>query len=353
MDIKKYAFKAKEFLYNEWLFFLSLIIFFATSIYLKRVPQISKDEMEVLFILTMFFITIKGLENSGFLTYLAAKMERGSFLHIKLILLTFFISSFITNDVALVTVVPLTLALNIKNKDLLVILEAITANGAELFPFGSPQNLYIYWHYNLSFLEFIKTMAPFVAAMFVFVMTAATIIPFKVYEKRTLSVHIKKREVYPYLFFFILIVMTIIKIVPLYTAFVVFFYSLLLNREALKIDYMLLLIFLLFFGIADNLSTIFSQVLNHPHHIFFLSLLLSQLMSNVPATLLLAEFTQEWKALLWGVNVGGYGLLWGSLASLIAYRLYTGKFGDRGRFLAKFLLLNFLALFVGVAAYYY
>ena len=73
---------------------------------------------------------------------------------------------------------------------------------------------------------------------------------------------------------------------------------------------------------ADNLKTILSSEINHAGHIFLFSALASQVMSNVPASLLFAEFTQKWQALLWGVNAGGFGSLFGSLANLIAYRIY-------------------------------
>ena len=341
----------RAFLAKEWLFFLSLFLAVASSLFLWRLPRISSDELEVLFILSMFFITIKGLEQSGFLKAVALWLEQGRWTALKLLLGTFAISMFVTNDVALVTMVPLTLLLNIERKELLVILEAIAANGAALFPFGSPQNLYIYWHYDVSFWEFVAVIAPFVIVSLLFVLLAAAFFRFNVTPRRE-PIHFHRRKAFAYLALFILVILTILKVLPLFVAFVVFFYALMLDQKALTIDYLLLATFLLFFAIADNFSYYFNHQLHAPQHVFLLSLALSQIMSNVPATLVMANFTSNWQALLWGVSVGGYGILWGSLASLIAYRFYSQKFGGGLSFLVKFLTLNYAALLVTALCYF-
>ena len=92
----------------------------------------------------------------------------------------------------------------------------------------------------------------------------------------------------------------------------------------------------------------------HSHHVFLLSSLLSQVISNVPAALLVADFTDKWKPLLWGVSVGGFGSLLGSMANLIAYRLYQknreGK--DRVRFLIRFHVVSYGMFFIGWLIYW-
>jgi Na+/H+ antiporter NhaD/arsenite permease-like protein len=74
-------------------------------------------------------------------------------------------------------------------------------------------------------------------------------------------------------------------------------------------------------------------------------------MSNVPAALFLSEFTNQWKALLWGVNVGGFGTLIASMANLIAYKIYLSRRKNQKGFLWKFHLVSFLFLAVGIITY--
>jgi len=139
--------------------------------------------------------------------------------------------------------------------------------------------------------------------------------------------------------------------VPAGVAVIIF--ALIFDRKVLRIDYALLLSFFFFFGIADNLKLILASELSHSGHIFLFSALASQVMSNVPATLLFAKFTSNWQALLWGVNAGGFGSLFGSLANLIAYKIYITHEGRNSvaGFTAKFLILGYLSLFVSMGLY--
>ena len=299
--------------------------------------------------LLTLFVTIKGFEQSALLKALARYFEKGRFVGIKLIIGTFILSMFVTNDVALVVMVPLTLLLEIEKRDWIVILEALSANAAALFPYSNPQNLYIYWHYHIDPWTFVQTIAPFSLLFFVAIVGVAALLNPKVYKKRALKVTIKK-EAWHFVAFFIVIILTILKILPLFIAALVLLYAIFLYPEALKIDYFLLFTFLLFFGISDNFRSLFAQELASPHHIFLSSVSLSQLISNVPAAIIMADLTSHWQGVLWGVNVGGYGVLWGSLANLIAFKLYIKKYQNRA-FLGKFLFLNFLALFYGIALY--
>ncbi len=121
-----------------------------------------------------------------------------------------------------------------------------------------------------------------------------------------------------------------------------------------SVDYALLLSFLFFFGIAENLKIILAAEMNHSGHIFLFSALVSQVMSNVPAALLFAKFTSNWQALLWGVNTGGFGSLFGSLANLIAYKFYIthgGKNNSAG-FTLKFIAMGYAAFFISIGLYF-
>ncbi len=340
-----------SFLIKEWLFILSLTLFIISSLYLKRFPYYSTDEMEVLYILYMLFIVIKGFERSGFLKALSLRLESGKFLSLKLIFGTFLIAAFITNDVALIVMVPITLMMDIKQKDLLIILESIAANAAALFPFSNPQNLYIYWHYNLNLTEFIKTISPFCTFFLIVLLFLAFFIKSPKQTPIVKKLHLN-RKIKNYIALFVLMILTVTKILPLYVASLVFFYAIYADFRSLKVDYFLLATFFLFFGISDNFQEIFKSELSHPHSVFISSIILSQIISNVPAILVMANFTQDWKTLLWGVNVGGFGILWGSLANLISYKLYTAKYKNSFDFLGKFLFANILALILGVLLFY-
>ena len=80
---------------------------------------------------------------------------------------------------------------------------------------------------------------------------------------------------------------------------------------------------------------------------FLVGTLASQLISNVPAALLLSGFTEEYKMLLLGVNVGGLGTLIASLASLISFKLYAAtKNSKSGTYFLIFTIWNVLFLII-------
>ncbi|AIF70097.1 hypothetical protein PAP_08580 [Palaeococcus pacificus DY20341] len=337
-------------LIEEWLFSLSLIALFITSLYAKRIPSYPLNDFKVVFTLFVFLVIIKGLEKSGFLKALASRFE-GNHIGTRLILLTAVLSMFITNDVALLTVVPLTLALEIENVEMLIILETIAANGASaLTPFGNPQNIFIYYHYHVHPAEFVKTIAPFTFMSIAFVL----LLSWKNTNIQHFNANVAKlqEKAYLYLTFFLLFIMAVLRIVPLLIGIIPIVYAFIKDREALKVDYFLLGTFLAFFGFTDNMMHIISLSLDSPQKVFLTSALLSQVISNVPSTLLLADFTENWRALLWGVSVGGYGTLIGSLASLISYRLYKAKYGNSKEYLVRFHIYNVLAFIVGIITWF-
>jgi len=116
-----------------------------TSAYLGRGPAYTRAEVTPIFLLFALFSVVKGIENSGVLLKLGLGLERGRYLPAKLVVISFILSMIVTIDVSLVTMIPLVLSLNVRQRDLLVILVALTAHvGAALIPFGTPQNLFIF-----------------------------------------------------------------------------------------------------------------------------------------------------------------------------------------------------------------
>lgn len=337
---------------GEGILVLSLIGLVVTSLYLRRFPAYDKTDLEVVYILFVFLVIVKGLETANLLGAVAAKFRKGRWLSLKLVLLTAILSMFVTNDVAILTVVPLTLALDVDDTGTLVILETLAANAASaLSPFGNPQNIFIYFHYHLHPLEFIRAIAPFCLVSIGFTLVIA-------WKKRLINIlgsGAGDRNVawnaYVYLALFLIFVLAVLKILPLVVGLIAVAYSLLFDRNSLSIDWLLLLTFLAFFGFTDNLTKLLIFTLDDSLKTFMYSALGSQFISNVPGALFFSDFTKNWQALLWGVSVGGLGNLIGSLASLISYRLYRAKFRCQKGFLVKFHAYGYAVYLLGILTY--
>ncbi len=337
-------------IYNEKLLLILTVLLLATSVILHRIPNYTLNDFHVLFILTVFLIIIKGLEKNGFISYIAVRFEQSGYVVPKLIILTAILAMFITNDIALLSIIPFTLSLNIDNKMDLVIVETLVANGASaLTPFGNPQNLFLYFFYDIDFLAFVITMFP----LLVFTLLMAFILlrkslKFKGKEPLYMPVMKQKRESALYTAFFLIFIMSVLDILPLYVGVIPIVYAIIFDREALRIDWALLLIFVAFFGLTDNIISVLNLNINETITVFLVSALTSQIISNVPSALLFVDFTSNWKALLWGVSVGGFGNLIASLANLISYRLYVKKLDNRREYLMKFHKIGYMMFVTGM-----
>jgi len=345
-----------EWVVAEWLVIGAAVVLLGLSLYTGQLPVYTRAQWQVLFFLFVLLLSVSGLERSGVLSALSRRLEHGRAVALKLVLLSFFLSMVVTNDVALIVVVPVTLLLRSSRLDLLVILETLAANaGSALTPFGNPQNLFIYWYYHLPGWEFVRVIAPFTLAGFVALLAASLLIKDLPREPQVGVPVRDRRKARVYVLLLVLVLLSILRVLPGWTGVVVVIYALWFDRGSLKLDYLLLLTFVFFFGIADLAGHLLHPARMTADTVFIYTALLSQLISNVPATLLLAGFTPEWQALLWGASVGGFGSLLGSLANLIAYRLYLrhSRHSIRGYFTVKFLLLGYVAFFIGIILYYF
>jgi len=343
-----------DFVLKEWLVIASGIGLVLTAFYTKHLPVYSVNEMQVLFILFVLFVAVNGLQKSGLILQIAQSMEKGKAIPLKLVLTTFFLSMLVTNDIALIVIVPLTLSLNINRKDILVILEVLAANsGSALTPVGNPQNLFIYWLYDVPPDVFIKTIAPFSLVLLGLLIVFSVFVKTRSCIKERQPFEINKKS-YVYGVFLVAALLSAFRILPVSSGVVVILFSLIYDREAMRVDYALILSFLFFFGIAGNLKEMLSSEISHSGHVFLFSALASQVMGNVPATLLFAKFTSNWQALLWGANAGGFGSLFGSLANLIAYKIYVAheNTNNTAIFTARFLIMGYVALFVSIGLYF-
>jgi Na+/H+ antiporter NhaD/arsenite permease-like protein len=152
---------------------------------------------------------------------------------------------------------------------------------------------------------------------------------------------------------FVLMILGIFSVLPisiavLVVAAVVWFSN---KRLFAKVDYRLLLTFLCFFLIVGNIqdqslvTDLIRPYFQETHRAFLGSILLSQGISNVPAAILIAPFTDLEKAVLLGVNVGGLGTLIASLANLIGYKLLKqARPKEAGTFQKLFFIVNVIFL---------
>lgn len=338
---------------REWIFFLSFLGLIVSSLIFHRIPNYTTNDLKILITLTIFLVIVKSLEREKIPAYFASKLEKGSYVPLKLLLFTFFASMLVTNDVTLMVVVPFTLSFNISHVGLLVALEAMAANGGSaLSPFGNPQNLFIYYHYKTSLFEFVKTIFPFWIVSLLFLTVLALL------KKNLLKVSAKSETVKlgknwkGSVLMFLLFLPVALKIVPFYFCIIPLVYYLLKDRASLKIDYFLLGTFFSFFGFTDNLAHAINLFITEPTKVFLYSAGASQVISNVPAALLFADFTNNWKALLWGTSVGGYGNLVGSLANLIAYKLYVNHKGNNWKVLLLFHVVGYAFFLLGIISFF-
>ena len=299
-----------------------------------------------------------------------------------LVALCFFLSMFLTNDVALVTVVPFTILVfgNIetvcpgakKSLCLTLALETVSANlGSMLTPIGNPQNLYLFSQYEMSLSEFLKLTAPYTILSFAILsMLSLTLVKKmkienaeggeKSAQPQNDSKEIKSDSItlsksfYIYLALFVLALLTVARVIhwiPLLVvvAAVIFFQN---KKLFMKIDFALLVTFVFFFVFVGNMgripsvNSLLAKLIEGRE--VLVAVCASQIISNVPAALLLSTFTTNGAALVIGTNLGGLGTLVASMASLITYKFCAPE--EKGRYLLIFSVLNFaiLAVLFGV-----
>lgn len=284
----------------------------------------------------------------------------------------FFTSMFVTNDVSLIIFVPLTILLlrqaNMENYILPVIsLENIAAvRGSMLMPFGSPQNLFLYGRFGVSAGTFILHMLPLCAfsalllILFIVVMTRKEKenITFTTPEEGSESISRTRQIAYPILFLMVLGVIVTRTRFWYAAVLVVIVAMLVLDRRILiKTDYVLLATFLCFFifssSIARNpsISSFLSRLVAGRE--YWWSIGISQIISNVPASIVLYPFTQNNAGLIYGLDTAGLCSLIGSLASVINYRIYVREYPGHGKaFIKTFTLISWMFLAIVIVPGY-
>ena len=327
-------------------------------------------DWDTLAMLFSLMAVMKGFQHAGLFVWLGNRLLRYTNttrkLLFALVFLPFVCSMVITNDVSLITFVPFALiVLHMAGQDWLVVplvvLQTAAANlGSMLTPMGNPQNLYLYTRSGMSFGALVGLMLPYVLAsavclaVLIFRCDSAPIAPVSVQSKlappHTLAVYAAG---------FALCLLALFDVVPTLAVLgVVAVFLLFYDRRVLAaVDYALLGTFAAFFVFIGNLGAVpaFRAFLAGilAGHVVPVAVLASQVISNVPAALLLSGFTADWPALIVGCNLGGLGTLIASMASLISYKLVAQNSpGRRNAYLGWFTACNAGMLALLLALYW-
>ncbi len=350
-------------------FVLAIISAFFVHPDKKYIEYIDFRTLAILFCL---MAVMAGIQKLGFFKFIAEKLLE-MVNHIRgivfiLIMLCFFSSMLITNDVALITFVPFTfivlrMILGEKSEKLImpvVVMQTIAANlGSMLTPIGNPQNLYLYGKANMNFGEFIVIMLPYTVIAFLVLAGWCILFPYKGDKKVVFHPEGENsrctggKQLVIYGILFIICLLTVAHIIPYgITLLLVGSIVFLMDKEVLlKVDYALLFTFIGFFIFIGNMGRVpafnmwLQKIINGNE--VAVSIGASQFMSNVPAALLLSGFTQRFDLLIVGTNLGGLGTIIASMASLISFK-YIGRDYPhlRGKYLWRFTIANVLFLAV-------
>ena len=361
--------KVKSFLKRETVLCVAALCAVMTMFFVPPDREyLSYIDSRVLCLLLSLMAVVAGFKSVGafqWLTWqLLSRFRSGRALSITLVLLPFFCSMAVTNDVALLVFIPFTLALLTqlncsRNLIPITVLQTIAANlGSMATPVGNPQNLFLYAAYNLSAGAFFSVTLPLTAVSLVCLTAAAfPALPKALPKQELMQTSITSgKHLLVYAALFVLCLLTVFRIVPyLITTAVVIAALFLLDRKQLKeIDFMLLITFVCFFVVSENLGRIeairnFLQSLLH-RNALLTAVGTSQVISNVPAAVVLSGFTDRWQDLLAGVNIGGLGTPIASLASLITLKLYMRWPGaETMKFLGVFTVANLIGLVILLA----
>ena len=355
-----------EFLKKECVLVIAVTLAILSSFI--SIPKLSYIDFKVLILLFNLMVVVAAFKELKILDSIAIgllkKCNTYTSISLALVFITFISSMIVTNDVALITFVPLSIVIARKaniNVLKIVIFQTLAANlGSSFTPMGNPQNLFIYSFYNLSPIDFFKITLPIVILAVLFLV----LLVFKD-KKMNLSLDLEdvkidnKRDVYLFGGLFLIILLSVFHVIDYKVTFLITIVMVLILNKKLfsQVDYSLLITFIGFFIFVGNISTMdvvknfMEGILNSPKSTFLASVLSSQVISNVPATMLLSGFTDHFKELLLGVNIGGMGTLIASLASVISYKIYASEFGN-DNYMKSFTFYNILGLIIFVPIAY-
>ncbi len=356
--------KVVEFIKNHAVLAIAVFLALASAFI---VPPDSKYltyvDLKTIANLFVMMLVIAGLKNMRFFVFLAnkiiTKLKSTRKIVFALVFITFISSIFLANDMALLTFLPLTLAVfKISGKSkycaFTIIMQNVGANlGGMIMPFGNPQSLYLFSYFNISTVEFIGIMwLPFVISTILIVLLCLIVVkdePLTIEREEKSAV--RPLNLIFYSVFFLLALLAVMRVIDYkLVAIGAIIVTLFLDRKALLgVDYPLLFTFIAFFIFASNMSRIqvvsnFVQELTNKN-VLLTGVISCQCFSNVPTAIFLSHFTLDYKSLLLAVNIGGAGTPIASLASLISLGHFSKAYPRaRENYMLLFLAINFAFL---------
>lgn len=362
--------KMKNLCKKETVFCVSFMLALLSMLFVTPdLTYLNYPDYRTLSLLFSLMIVVAGLQSLGIFERLGNLLMRrakgAERLTLTLILLCFFSSMIITNDVALITFVPFSILVcrMIKREDLVmrtVIMETIAANlGSMATPIGNPQNLYLFTASTLSLADFARATWPYalISLLLIILFHPRGTAPIELRLNIPQPLASRWPALIVYLIMLGLSLLVVFRVLPFLPVLAITILGVLFvdRRLFLQVDYFLLLTFLCFFIFIGNMERIPSLQAMLRNLVsgreLIAGVLCSQFISNVPAAMLLSGFASDMPALLTGVNLGGLGTLIASLASLISFKYFASAFPQqKGRYLRAFTLWNLLFLLVLVIA---
>ena len=359
--------KIITFVKKETILVISLLLAAISSCFVFPDKEyLSYIDWHTLMLLFSLMAVMAGYQKLGLFKVVGANLlsrtKHTKQLSLILVFLPFFFSMLITNDVALITFVPFAIIVlhmaKLEHRIVpIVILQTIAANlGSMVTPFGNPQNLYLSSFYGIDTGRFLQLMLPYALLSLGLLLLQSFLIPKGSVPAGGDESEVERMQVQTvswalYGVLFAGAVLAVLRILSIWLVLLAVTVVLLLhNRQALRrVNYSLLLTFVFFFiliGNLGNISEIRSAILSVLQgHELLVSVLASQVVSNVPAAILLSGFTPKGELLVVGTNLGGLGTLIASMASIITFQLYAGRRNAQTvRYFGEFTLWNFLDL---------
>lgn len=350
---------------------LIIAVFLAIISSFFSLPKVEYIDFRVLILLFDLMVVVEALNSLKVLDNLAIKIINSCtsyrYITLGMVFMTFFVSMIVTNDVALITFIPLTIIIGKRsniNVMKMVIFQTLAANlGSAFTPMGNPQNLFLFTFYKMGTLGFFKITISIAILGIIFLILLILKEKDRKIELKFNDVKVKSgNKVIGVMILMTLSILSVFHIIDYRSVFIITILYVLSNDIKIlrNIDYSLLITFIGFFIFVGNISNMsivknFMQgIFNSKSSTYFSGILCSQVISNVPATMLLSRFTSYGKQLLLGVNIGGMGTLIASLASVISYKLYIKEYKTEGlKYIKTFTLYNILGLVIFVPIVYF
>ena len=366
--------KVKELIKSEPVLAAAWLLAIISAFWVRPdLEYIEYIDMDTLFLLFGLMAAMAGFKSLGLFQILGGalllKVRTSRGVKLSLVLLCFFSSMFITNDVALITFVPIGIVtLKMAGLDEMIVpvaaLQTVAANlGSMVTPMGNPQNIYLYLKSGMTAAEFIKLTSPYALLALVMLWACCMIgkkhtIQFGQGDDSSGKLNLNL-GFWVYSAIFALCLCALGKLIPSYIAAAAAVIAVLaVDKNVLrKVDYGLLLTFIGFFIFVGNMGRlpVFSQVLVSviEGHETAVAAGASQVISNVPAVLLLTGFTNNWESLIIGSNLGGLGTLIASMANLISYKWVCKEAAHfRHAYVRLFTILSVIFLMVECMLYF-